>query len=162
MPQLDLSSEVSMYYEIIPSKAENPWLLLLHPLLTDLSWIKCFADQADINENFNCILFDNRLHGRTRCSVSATLDFNTFAADIAMAMQKLQLPPVCLVHFSKSDDIWMPGVGEAEWLTIPIDATNQVHIIAGQTNAGEVALRLAAIFPEKVSSLFLCGLAPDV
>lgn len=94
MPQLELSPELSLYYEIVPSKAENPWLLLLHPILTDLLWMKSLTDRPDIRKSFNCISFDQRSHGRTQSPISLTIDVHTLAADLAMAMQKLKLPPV--------------------------------------------------------------------
>ncbi|EGG09772.1 uncharacterized protein MELLADRAFT_71157 [Melampsora larici-populina 98AG31] len=130
MPFLELSSEVSLYYEIYRSKKENPWILLLHPILTDMSWTTSFSAQPEIKGGFNCIVFDYRIHGRTQAPLTPTLDYYMFAADIAMGMQKLQLPPV--------------------------------HVIAVQFSASEVALKLAAVFPEKVLSMFLCGLCPDV
>ncbi|KAG0143998.1 hypothetical protein CROQUDRAFT_660531 [Cronartium quercuum f. sp. fusiforme G11] len=130
MPHLEISSEVSMYYEIVSSEPNNPWLLLIHPFISNFSVIKDFAEQPVIKSMFNCILFEMRYHGRTRAPLSAKLDRHTFATDLAMGMQKLQLPPV--------------------------------HVIAGQANTSEVALALAAIFPEKVLSIFLCGLGPDL
>ncbi|KAH9813023.1 Alpha/Beta hydrolase protein [Melampsora americana] len=130
MPYLELSHEVSLYYETYTSKTENPWILLLHPILTDISWTASFSAQAEIKEGFNCIVFDYRIHGRTQAPLTPTLDYYMFAADIAMGMQRLQLPPV--------------------------------HVIAVQFSASEVALRLAAVFPEKVLSMFLSGLCPDV
>ncbi|KAH9823888.1 hypothetical protein DFH28DRAFT_1161807 [Melampsora americana] len=130
MPYLDLSNDLSLYYEMITSKPNNPWILLIHPLLTDISIIKGFTEEVQIKENFNCIVFELRLHGRTKANVTATMDRFTLAADLAFGMQKLHLPPV--------------------------------HVISAQANVSEVALALAAIFPQLVSSLFLCGLAPDV
>ncbi|EGG11396.1 uncharacterized protein MELLADRAFT_59552 [Melampsora larici-populina 98AG31] len=130
MPHLDLSNDLSMYYEMFTSRPDNPWILLIHPLLTEISVVRSFTEQSEIKENFNCILFELRLHGRTKSNVIATMDRFTLAADLAFAMQKLHLPPV--------------------------------HVISAQANVSEVALALAAIFPERVSSLFLCGLAPDV
>lgn len=62
--------------------------------------------------------------------VTHTIDYLTFAADIAMGMQKLRLPPV--------------------------------HVIGAQSCATEVAIRLASVFPEKVLSVFACGLCPEV
>lgn len=130
MPYIDLSNDFSMYYEMLTSKPNNPWILLIHPLLTDISIVKGFTEELEIKENFNCILFELRLHGRTKSKVISTMDRFTLAADLAFAMQKLHLPPV--------------------------------HVISSQSNVGEAALALAAIFPERVLSLFLCGLAPDV
>ncbi|KAG0141504.1 hypothetical protein CROQUDRAFT_136112 [Cronartium quercuum f. sp. fusiforme G11] len=130
MPHLELSSDVSLYYETISNKVDHPWLLLIHPLMMDLSWVKGFTEQPDIKTTFNCVLFDLRLHGRTQSPLSSKLDRHTLAADLAMGMQILKLPPV--------------------------------HVIAGQANTSEVALALAATFPEKVLSMFLCGLGPDL
>ncbi|KAG0140553.1 hypothetical protein CROQUDRAFT_53072 [Cronartium quercuum f. sp. fusiforme G11] len=41
-------------------------------------------------------------------------------------------------------------------LTLP-----PVNVLASNSWASDIAIRLAAVFPEKVHSLFLCGLAPD-
>ncbi|KAG0143866.1 hypothetical protein CROQUDRAFT_672679 [Cronartium quercuum f. sp. fusiforme G11] len=129
MPHLDLSTNVSLYYEITPSRDHNPWLLLLHPILTDATWVSSFIKQTSIQNTFNCIVFEFRFHGRSKSIDDHKIDYFTFAADIAMGMQKLKLPPV--------------------------------HVIASQFTATEVALRLASIFPEKILSVFACGLTPE-
>lgn len=97
MPFLELSSDVKLFYEIHESSPEKPWLLLLHPLIADISWVFSILEHPTIKKNFNCIAFDFRFHGRTQAPISHNVDYFTLAADMAMGMQKLQLPPVRLL-----------------------------------------------------------------
>lgn len=95
MPYLNLSDVLVLYYDIWPSSnKDSPWLLLLHPYLVDCSWTHAFVKQAEINENFNCVTMDSRFHGQTQAEVTPHADYHTIAADVAMAMQMLHLPPV--------------------------------------------------------------------
>lgn len=89
-----VTSEVK--HTSLPSEcpSSKPWLLVIHPVWVDLTWLRSITQDDDFLELYNIITFDQRDHGRTQSALCPTTDFNTMAADLAFAMQKLSLPPV--------------------------------------------------------------------
>ncbi|KAI7959967.1 hypothetical protein MJO29_005035 [Puccinia striiformis f. sp. tritici] len=100
MPSINVAKDVNLFYEIkpissSPHPATTPWLVILHPLFLDISFVYPYVNgPGQLLERFNIILIDFRSHGRTRAKVSPSCDLWTLAADLAFALHKLRLPPV--------------------------------------------------------------------
>lgn len=127
-----VSPGVQLFYEIRPTTATDrrPWLLFLHPTTCDVSLASDFWTDPRFLARFNLIAFDQRHHGRTRAVARGSCDIWSLAADLAIGLHKLHIPPV--------------------------------HIFTGQSWPSEIAVRLTILFPERVASLALCGIGPDV
>ncbi|PLW28936.1 hypothetical protein PCANC_26669 [Puccinia coronata f. sp. avenae] len=101
MPFISVASDVNLFYEIhlssSPQQATRPWLLILHPLFLDISFVYSYVNgPGQLLERFNIILIDFRSHGRTEAKASPSCDLWTLTADLAFALHKLNLPPVHL------------------------------------------------------------------
>ncbi|KAA1082903.1 hypothetical protein PGT21_019861 [Puccinia graminis f. sp. tritici] len=100
MPFVQVSAKVQLHYEISycesggSESSLRPWLMIVHPLLMDSSYVKSFSDQSVIRSSFNQILFDARHHGRSKNPPSKAIDLFTLAADFAIGLEKLQIPAV--------------------------------------------------------------------
>ncbi|KAG0144358.1 hypothetical protein CROQUDRAFT_134435 [Cronartium quercuum f. sp. fusiforme G11] len=100
MPYLTVAPEVELFYEIRHSTSPKPssltpWLLILHPIFLDLTFASVYIDgPGQLLERFNILLIDFRCHGRTRSKVSPRCDLWTLAVDLAVALDKLNLPPL--------------------------------------------------------------------
>ncbi|KAI7954576.1 hypothetical protein MJO28_004976, partial [Puccinia striiformis f. sp. tritici] len=100
MPSINVAKDVNLFYEIksissSPHPATTPWLVILHPLFLDISFVYPYVNgPGQLLERFNIILIDFRSHGRTQAKVSPSCDLWTLAADLAFALHKLSLPPV--------------------------------------------------------------------
>jgi len=106
MPFIQVADDVNLYHEIRlsthhhhqqPLQKNVPWLLILHPLFLDISFLYPYLNPpSPLLDRFNIILIDFRSHGRTHAKVSPSCDLWTLAADLAFALHKLNLPPVHL------------------------------------------------------------------
>ncbi|CAH7674125.1 Alpha/Beta hydrolase protein [Phakopsora pachyrhizi] len=100
MPFVEVSPGISLYYDIGRCESETrpasemPWLLTLHPLYQDCYYTKRNTEDKTIKSHFNRINFDFRYHGRSKNPVVAAFDVYTLAADIAIGLDKLKIPPV--------------------------------------------------------------------
>ncbi|WAR57604.1 hypothetical protein PtB15_8B656 [Puccinia triticina] len=100
MPFVTVSSGVQLHYEISyctegdVGPTERPWLMVVHPLLMDSSYLKAFCDHPAIRASFNQVLFDARHHGRSMDPPSKPVDLFSLAADFAIGLDKLQIQAV--------------------------------------------------------------------
>lgn len=146
MPYVEVSRGVELFYEIEHSgmsEAEwggKPWLMVMHPLLMDGSYVRALTGTGPIAGRFNRIVLDARHHGRSRRTGQQLLppppderhglDLFSLAADLALALRRLNIPPV--------------------------------HALATHSWAAEVLLRIAALFPFVINSLCLCSPPPPI
>ncbi|KNE95336.1 hypothetical protein PSTG_11320 [Puccinia striiformis f. sp. tritici PST-78] len=101
MPFVQVSSEVRLHYEISLCDGDDalqaslrPWLMIVHPLLMDSSYVKSFSEEPVLRSTFNQVLFDARHHGRSTNPTSKAIDLYTIAADFAIGLEKLQIDAV--------------------------------------------------------------------
>lgn len=100
MPFVEVSSGVRLHYEVTYCEGDaqqaalRPWLMIIHPLLMDSSYLKTLINEPILHKSFNRIAFDARHHGRSQCPPSKAIDLYTLAADFAIGLEKLQIPAV--------------------------------------------------------------------
>lgn len=117
MPYLNLPGAVSLFYELLPAleapheqrnalddpqassstssstSSTKPTLIILSPLLCDITSRSPQAVDLRLRTRFNIVCLDLRSQGRTKSEVKPSYDHGVAAADIAFAMEALQLPP---------------------------------------------------------------------
>lgn len=71
----------------------RPVLVLLHPAGLDSSWMQPQVEDPRLYNNYNIIMFDTRITGKSRCRYSGKHDLWVTAADLAQAFYHLRLPP---------------------------------------------------------------------
>ncbi|KIJ70401.1 hypothetical protein HYDPIDRAFT_164452 [Hydnomerulius pinastri MD-312] len=89
----------SMYGNVGSFDPKRPTVVILHPLFLDSSWLTRHFDDPRLSTEYNLIAFDQRTMGRSRCRPSALHDCYVDAADLALAMQTLLLPPSHILAF---------------------------------------------------------------
>ncbi|KAF9451996.1 alpha/beta-hydrolase [Macrolepiota fuliginosa MF-IS2] len=103
MPYVDLYSKddfVSICYvtnsafgNVSGFNPEKPTVLILHPLFLDTQWLENHWGDPRFYDGCNLIAFDMRCSGRSVCRPSGRHDTWVEAADIALCLLKLRLPP---------------------------------------------------------------------
>ncbi|GAA5903034.1 hypothetical protein JCM6882_009674 [Rhodosporidiobolus microsporus] len=95
MPHVHLPGSVQLFYEIHtvdgrpdPNKAS---LLLIAPTFLDATFLQHYVDE--FREDYSVTTLELRSQGRSRNPVKEDYDFWVASADIAFAMEALQLPP---------------------------------------------------------------------
>lgn len=71
----------------------KPTLILLHPVGLDSSWMQPQAEDPRLHNNYNIVMFDTRITGRSQCRFNGKYDLWVAAADLAQAFYQLRLPP---------------------------------------------------------------------
>ncbi|KIP09848.1 hypothetical protein PHLGIDRAFT_34214 [Phlebiopsis gigantea 11061_1 CR5-6] len=71
----------------------RPVLVLLHPSGLDSSWMQPQVEDPRLHNNYNIIMFDTRVTGKSKCRYSGKHDLWVTAADLAQAFYHLRLPP---------------------------------------------------------------------
>ncbi|KAF9224350.1 alpha/beta-hydrolase, partial [Gyrodon lividus] len=109
MPYIDIPSHddyLSIWYitdsdygNVGSFDPEKPTVVILHPLFLDSSWLTKHFDDPRLSSEYNLIAFDQRTQGRSRCRPNAVHDCYVDAADLALAMQTLLLPPSHFLAF---------------------------------------------------------------
>ncbi|KAI9613115.1 hypothetical protein H4Q26_010393 [Puccinia striiformis f. sp. tritici PST-130] len=142
MPFVQVSSEVRLHYEISLCDGDDalqaslrPWLMIVHPLLMDSSYVKSFSEEPVLRSTFNQVLFDARHHGRSTNPTSKAIDLYTIAADFAIGLENSKSMPFTLLelilarvssseHFRsvfesfanpESVEEWDEGAGAVQW-----------------------------------------------
>ncbi|KAI8461551.1 hypothetical protein BY996DRAFT_6429341 [Phakopsora pachyrhizi] len=94
--------------------SSEPWLMIIHPMFLDLSFVNEFLClNQGLSTRFNIILFDLRSHGRTSSIVSPSCDLWTLAADLALGLKLLSIDTVhllCLDVLSTEISIRIAGL----------------------------------------------------
>lgn len=113
MPFLALPGGISLFYELLPClddpthdvassstsapssplPSNKPTLIILSPLLCDITSRCPQATDPRIRAAFNVVCIDLRSQGRTRNEVRASYDHGVAAAEVAFAMEALRIPP---------------------------------------------------------------------
>ncbi|GAA6015580.1 hypothetical protein JCM10207_008134 [Rhodosporidiobolus poonsookiae] len=94
MPYVNLPGSVSLWYELHPPSDANtskPSLLLLAPTFMDSTFLDPYVEQ--FKDDYSICTLELRSCGRSRNPVTADYDFTVSAADIALTMEALHLPP---------------------------------------------------------------------
>ncbi|GAA5854452.1 hypothetical protein JCM9279_006609 [Rhodotorula babjevae] len=96
MPHVDLpGTGVSLYYELHTATGRpdpaKPSLILVAPSWGNILQLKDYI--AAFKNDYSVCCIEPRSHGRTRNAVTASFDHFVAAADLAFAMEALQLPP---------------------------------------------------------------------
>lgn len=101
MPYCQITPDLSLFYitntphnDVTRFDLSKPTILLLHPVSLDVTWLRNQFEDPRLNEAYNMIAFDQRNAGRTKSRHSGQRDSYVDAADIAFALELLQLPPV--------------------------------------------------------------------
>ena len=71
----------------------KPTLILLHPVGLDSSWMQPQAEDPRLHNNYNIVMFDTRIPGRSQSRFNGKYDLWVAAADLAQAFYQLRLPP---------------------------------------------------------------------
>ncbi|CAL1702087.1 unnamed protein product [Somion occarium] len=82
----------SPYNNVGDFKPERPTIVMLHPFIMDSTWCYPQLDDPRLNENYNIVILDTRLTGKSVCKFSGKYDLWVAAADIAHAFHHLRLP----------------------------------------------------------------------
>jgi len=103
MPYIDLQSAddyASIWYttnspfgNVGGFDPEKPTIIILHPTFLDSTWLHNQFGDPRLDSAFNLIAFDMRVCGRSTCRPSGRHDSWVEAADLAFAVQALQLAP---------------------------------------------------------------------
>ncbi|KAH7888088.1 alpha/beta-hydrolase [Phlebopus sp. FC_14] len=109
MPYVDIPSNgdyISIWYitntvygNVGSFDPAKPTVIILHPLFLDSSWLSRHFDDPRLSSHYNLVAFDQRTMGRSRCRPSPYHDCYVDAADLALAMQALFLPPSHILAF---------------------------------------------------------------
>ncbi|KAH9943003.1 alpha/beta-hydrolase [Epithele typhae] len=71
----------------------KPTLVMLHPTFLDSTWTHPQINDNRLNANFNIVVFDTRITGKSLYRPSGRYDLWVVAADLAYCFYHLQLPP---------------------------------------------------------------------
>ncbi|THG99570.1 hypothetical protein EW026_g2816 [Hermanssonia centrifuga] len=72
---------------------QKPTIALLHPVGLDSSWMQAQTEDPRLYCEFNIIMFDTRITGKSECKFTGKHDLWVSAADLAHAFYHLKLPP---------------------------------------------------------------------
>ncbi|KAL0949803.1 hypothetical protein HGRIS_009839 [Hohenbuehelia grisea] len=72
---------------------EKPTIIIMHPVFLCTRWLDNQFGDPRLDAGYNLIAFDNRVSGRSSARPSGKHDCWVQAADMALFMQRLRLPP---------------------------------------------------------------------